>query len=193
MVVLNRIYTRTGDEGTTALGTGERRRKDDLRIAAYGTVDETNSLLGLARLHTQSESPVVDAMLLRIQNDLFDLGADLCTPPTQEKLEYEPLRIVDSQVERIEREIDQLNSELEPLRSFVLPGGTAGAAALHMARTVSRRAERLMVSLVHEGGEEVGAPALRYINRLSDFFFVASRYLNKQAAGDILWKPGASR
>ena len=157
MVVLNRIYTRTGDEGTTALGTGERRRKDDLRVAAYGTVDEANAMVGMARLHTPQESPVLDAMLLRIQNDLFDLGADLCTPPTQEKLEYEPLRIVDSQVERIEREIDQLNAELEPLRSFVLPGGTAGAAALHMARTVSRRAERLMVSLVHEGGEEVGA------------------------------------
>jgi len=193
MVVLNRIYTRTGDEGTTGLGTGERRRKDDLRVAAYGTVDETNSMVGLARLHTPQESPLVDAMLLRIQNDLFDLGADLCTPPSREKLEYEPLRIVDSQVERIEREIDQLNNELEPLRSFVLPGGTAGAAGLHMARTVSRRAERLMVSLVHESGEEVGAPALRYINRLSDFFFVASRFLNKQANGDILWKPGASR
>ncbi|MBM3607898.1 MAG: cob(I)yrinic acid a,c-diamide adenosyltransferase [Alphaproteobacteria bacterium] len=193
MVVLSRIYTRTGDAGTTALGTGERRRKDDLRVEAYGTIDETNSATGLARLHTPQESQLVDAMLLRIQNDLFDLGADLCTPDTEEKLEYEPLRIVASQVERLEQEIDKLNSSLQPLRSFVLPGGTPGATALHLARTTCRRAERLMVALAHTPGEKVGEPALRYVNRLSDFFFVASRYLNHQASGDILWKPGASR
>ncbi|HEY8579049.1 MAG TPA: cob(I)yrinic acid a,c-diamide adenosyltransferase, partial [Beijerinckiaceae bacterium] len=171
MVVLNRIYTRTGDKGDTALGTGERRPKSDLRIAAYGTIDETNAALGMARLHTPAESAVVDAMLLRIQNDLFDLGADLCTPDTGADLGYEPLRIVDAQVERLEREIDQLNADLEPLRSFVLPGGSPGAAALHVARTVSRRAERLMVELAAREGESVGAPALKYVNRLSDFFF----------------------
>ena len=147
MVVLNRIYTRTGDSGTTALGTGERRHKFDLRVTAYGTVDETNATIGMARQHTAATEPLVDAMLERIQNDLFDLGADLCTPEMDEPPPYEPLRIVDAQVERIEREIDALNAELKPLRSFVLPGGTAAAAALHLSRTVSRRAERLMVEL----------------------------------------------
>ncbi len=193
MVVLNRIYTRTGDDGTTGLGSGERRNKFDLRVEAYGTVDETNAATGMARLSTVDGHELVDAMLLRIQNDLFDLGADLCTPPTDAKLEYEPLRIVTSQVERLESEIDLLNAELAPLRSFVLPGGSPAAAALHIARTVSRRAERLIVALSKTPGEQVGAPALKYINRLSDFFFVASRYVNSKGAGDVLWTPGKNR
>jgi cob(I)alamin adenosyltransferase len=193
MVVLNRIYTRTGDDGTTALGTGERRPKYDLRIEAYGTVDETNATVGLARQHTAAEHPVVDAMLARIQNDLFDLGADLCTPDDGTKLEWEPLRIVDSQVERLEREIDQLNGALKPLRSFILPGGSPAAAALHLARTVSRRAERLMVHLAADPAEAVGPPALKYMNRLSDFLFVASRTVNDNGAKDVLWVPGQNR
>jgi cob(I)alamin adenosyltransferase len=193
MVVLNRIYTRTGDKGTTALGTGERRPKYDLRIASYGTVDEANAAIGIARLHTATEDPKLDAMLGRIQNDLFDLGAELATPDTGKKLEWEPLRIVQTQVDRIEKEIDELNSALEPLRSFVLPGGTAGSAYLHLARTISRRAERMMVELSHAEGERVADPALKYMNRLSDFLFVASRYLNKKASGDVLWVPGQNR
>lgn len=193
MVVLNRIYTKTGDAGTTALGTGERRPKFDLRIEAYGTVDETNATLGLVRQHTAIEDPTVDAMIARIQNDLFDLGADLCTPDDGTKLDWEPLRMVDTQVERLEREIDMLNAELKPLRSFVLPGGTPAAAALHLARTVSRRAERLMVELATQPGETVGQPALRYINRLSDFLFVASRYVNGKGQADVLWVPGQNR
>jgi cob(I)alamin adenosyltransferase len=192
MVVLNRIYTRTGDDGTTALGTGARRPKYDLRVAAYGTVDETNSTIGMARLHTADE-PELDAMLGRIQNDLFDLGADLCTPETGEKPAWEPLRIVASQVERIEAEIDFLNKELKPLRSFVLPGGAPAAAALHLSRTVSRRAERLMVELASLPDETVSEPALHYINRLSDFLFVASRYVNRRGEGDVLWVPGKNR
>jgi cob(I)alamin adenosyltransferase len=192
MVVLNRIYTKTGDGGTTALGTGERRPKYDLRIESYGTVDETNATIGLARLHTHDD-PDLDGMLARIQNDLFDLGADLCAPDTGKKLPYEPLRIVDSQVERLEREIDQLNASLSPLRSFVLPGGSPASAYLHLARTVSRRAERLMVELAGRPDEPVGAPALRYINRLSDFLFVASRAANARKDGDVLWTPGANR
>lgn len=193
MVHLNRIYTRTGDDGTTALGTGERRPKFDLRVEAYGTVDETNATLGIARLSTGTDAPRVDAMLARIQNDLFDLGADLCTPDTGEKLAWEPLRIVDVQVERIEREIDELNAALSPLNSFVLPGGSPAAAALHVSRTVCRRAERLMVALSQQPGETVGAPALRYVNRLSDFLFVASRAVNRNGAGDVLWTPGQNR
>jgi cob(I)alamin adenosyltransferase len=193
MVVLNRIYTRTGDKGTTALATGERRPKYDLRVAAYGTVDEANSAIGLARLHTAHEDAVLDGMLGMIQNDLFDLGAELATPETGEKLAWEPLRIVEAQVERIERDIDQLNGELEPLRSFVLPGGTAGAAYLHLARTIARRAERMMVELAQTEGEQVAEPALKFMNRLSDFLFVASRYLNKKASGDVLWIPGKNR
>ena len=192
MVVLNRIYTRTGDDGTTALGSGERRPKYDLRIEAYGTVDETNATIGLARLHTAGD-PELDAMLARIQNDLFDLGADLCTPENGKKLKHEPLRVLESQVERLEREIDQLNAGLQPLRSFVLPGGSPAAAALHLARTVSRRAERLMVALAAQEGESVGGPALRYINRLSDFLFVASRHTNAGGEGDVLWVPGKTR
>lgn len=193
MVVLNRIYTRTGDDGTTALGTGERRPKYDLRIEAYGTVDETNATIGLARLSTATEDKRLDDMLGRIQNDLFDLGADLCTPDNGVKPEWEPLRMLPSQVERLEREIDELNSELQPLRSFVLPGGTPAAAALHLARTVSRRAERLIVHLAAQPGEAVGGPALHYMNRLSDFLFVASRYVNLRSTGDILWVPGQNR
>ena len=192
MVVLNRIYTRTGDDGDTALGTGERRPKFDLRVEAYGTVDETNATLGMARLHTAGD-PNLDAMLARIQNDLFDLGADLCTPDKGEKLAWEPLRIVQTQVDRLEKEIDELNASLAPLRSFVLPGGAPAAAALHLSRTISRRAERLMVALSRTEGEVVSAPALQYVNRLSDFLFVASRYANLNAGGDVLWTPGKNR
>lgn len=193
MVKLNRIYTRTGDNGTTGLTSGPRRPKFDLRVAAYGTVDETNACVGLARLHAATEDALVDAMLGRISNDLFDLGADLSTPETDKLLAFEPLRIVQAQVDRIESEIDQLNADLAPLRSFVLPGGTPAATYLHLARTVSRRAERLMAELAATEGETVAAPALKYINRLSDFLFVASRYLNAKAAGDVLWVPGGNR
>jgi len=193
MVILNRIYTRTGDDGTTALATGERRQKFDLRVTAYGTTDETNACVGMARLHCATEDPAVDAMLGRIQNDLFDLGAELASPDTGEKLEWEPLRIVQAQVDRLEAEIDQLNKGLGTLRSFVLPGGTPAATHLHLARTVSRRAERLMVELAGTQGEIVAQPALKFINRLSDFLFVASRYLNARAGGDVLWTPGQNR
>ena len=193
MVVLNKIYTRSGDAGTTALGNGERVAKHGLRIAAYGTVDEANASVGMARVHLASGDADVDAMLLRIQNDLFDLGADLCVPDRGEKLDYEPLRISDAQVERLEQEIDQMNAELKPLRSFVLPGGTPAAAALHVSRTVSRRAERLMVELAAMPDEPVSNAALKYINRLSDFFFVASRYVNDRSKSDVLWVPGQNR
>src|SRR6185312_2086943 len=193
MVVLNRIYTKTGDAGTTALGSGERVPKTSPRIAAYGTVDETNAQVGVARIHLAGSEPDVDAMLLRVQNDLFDLGADLCVPDRGEKLPYEPLRIAEAQVKRLEDEIDAMNGALEPLRSFILPGGTPAAAALHVARTVSRRAERLMVELAALPGETVSAPALKYINRLSDFLFVASRYVNERGKSDILWVPGKNR
>ena len=198
MVVLNRIYTRTGDDGTTALGTGERRKKHDLRIAAYGTIDELNACLGIARLHTRGDADV-DAMLARIQNDLFDLGADLCTPE-QSKGKGQGkgpagarLAVTDAQVTRLEHEIDALNAALAPLRSFVLPGGTPAAAHLHLARTVCRRGERLMVELADKPGEEVSAAALKYVNRLSDFLFVASRFLNRKGADDVLWVPGQNR
>ena len=193
MVVLNRIYTRTGDKGETALGNGERRPKWDLRVTAYGTVDETNAAIGVARLHTKVESELVDAMLHRIQNDLFDLGADLCTPDTGADLGYEPLRIVPAQVLRLEAEIDLLNNDLQPLRSFVLPGGSPGAASLHVARTVCRRAERLVAELAADEKERIGEAALHYINRLSDFLFVASRHLNLTQGGDVLWTPGKFR
>ncbi|PSC05021.1 ATP:cob(I)alamin adenosyltransferase [Alsobacter soli] len=193
MVRLNKIYTRTGDDGTTGLGTGERVPKYSLRVEAYGTVDETNAAIGLARLHTGGAHPLVDEMLGRIQNDLFDLGADLCAPDTGKPLGYEPLRIIDAQVVRIEGEIDQLNAELAPLRTFVLPGGSPAAAALHLARTICRRAERLIVHLSQTPGEIVGGPALRYVNRLSDFLFVASRFVNDKGAGDVLWVPGKNR
>lgn len=193
MVVLNKIYTKTGDAGTTALGTGERVPKTSPRIAAYGTVDETNAHVGVARIHLAGQDPDVDAMLLRVQNDLFDLGADLCVPDRGEKLPYEPLRVADAQVKRLEDEIDMMNGSLSPLRSFILPGGTAAAAALHVARTVSRRAERMIVELAAIPGETVSAPALKYINRLSDFLFVASRYVNDRGKSDILWVPGKNR
>lgn len=190
MVKLNKIYTKTGDKGTTALGMGGRVAKSDLRIAAYGTVDETNAAVGLARLHTKGD---LDAALERIQNDLFDLGADLCVPESAHKSDTPALRIVDTQVVRLEREIDILNAELEPLTSFVLPGGTEAAAFLHLARTICRRAERLMVELGARGGETVNDAALRYINRLSDFLFVASRWANDKGAQDVVWVPGANR
>ena len=193
VVVLNRIYTRTGDDGSTALGSGERRRKSDLRVAAYGTVDECNAAIGLARLSAAAESPALDAMLGRIQNDLFDLGADLATPPDETEAEGSRLRIVQSQVDRLEREIDTLNADLSALRSFVLPGGTPAAAALHLARTICRRAERLMIDLKVGQGEAVGAPAIAYANRLSDFLFVASRHCNQLRDGDVLWVPGRDR
>lgn len=192
MVKLNRIYTRTGDDGTTGLGDGKRVSKDHLRVEAYGTVDETNACIGMARLHLNGH-PALDAMLGRIQNDLFDLGADLCTPDTGKPLGYEPLRIIEAQVTRLEGDIDALNADLAPLKSFVLPGGTAAAAHLHLARTVSRRAERLMVSLAHQPRESVGEPALHYINRLSDFLFVAARAVNAGGPGDVLWVPGKNR
>jgi cob(I)alamin adenosyltransferase len=191
MVVLNRIYTRTGDKGTTALATGERRPKYDLRVAAYGTVDETNACLGLARHHTSGSE--LDAMLGRIQNDLFDLGADLATPDTGKPLPYEPLRITEAQVERLEREIDSLNEHLQPLRSFILPGGSPAAAALHLARTVCRRAERLVVELAADPQEKVSPAAVKFLNRLSDFLFVAARSANDQGARDVLWVPGQNR
>ena len=195
MVVLNRIYTRTGDGGETSLGSGERVSKADLRIEAYGTVDETNAVIGLVRQHTTHvRLSVLDDMLARIQNELFDLGADLCVPDRGQKLEWEPLRILGSQAERLEREIDQLNDVLSPLRSFVLPHGVAAAAYLHQARTVCRRAERLMVSLNGVEGEAVSGAALAYVNRLSDFLFVASRWANRMAGdGDVLWVPGKTR
>ena len=191
MVVLNRIYTRTGDQGMTGLASGERRPKYDLRIEAYGTVDETNACVGLARLHTAGHE--IDDMLGRIQNDLFDLGADLATPDTDTPLPYEPIRVTDTQVERLEREIDHLNEHLASLRSFVLPGGTPAAAALHLARTVSRRAERLTVELAAQPGERVSGSCVKYLNRLSDFFFVASRFINDKGALDVLWVPGQNR
>jgi cob(I)alamin adenosyltransferase len=189
MVVLNRIYTRTGDDGTSALATGERRPKSDLRFAAIGTVDELNAHVGVARLHREALGPDLDAMLARIQNDLFDLGADLATP---EKVgARERLRIVTTQVERLEREIDGLNEKLRPLTSFVLPGGTPSAAALHLCRTVARRAERLTVDLASR--ETVNPEAVHYVNRLSDFFFVAARVMNDNGASDVLWVPGKNR
>lgn len=193
MVVLNKIYTKTGDDGTTALGSGERRFKFDLRVNAYGTVDETNACVGMVRLHTGESDPDLDRMLSRIQNDLFDLGADLATPETEEKLEFEPLRISDAQVERIEADIDALNKGLAALRSFVLPGGSPASAPLHLARTVSRRAERLIVELAEQPGEHVNPAALRYMNRISDFFFVAGRVVNNNGADDVLWVPGENR
>jgi cob(I)alamin adenosyltransferase len=194
MVRLNRIYTRTGDDGSTALGTGERRSKADIRIEAYGTVDEVNAAIGVARLFAVEEDPDVDAMLGRIQNDLFDLGADLCTPEGGAKqITWTPLRIVKAQVERLEQEIDAMNALLEPLKSFVLPGGTPSATYLHLARTVCRRAERLMVALADTEGETVSKPALQFINRLSDHLFVASRFLNHKDSGDVLWVPGQNR
>ncbi|MGM0586372.1 MAG: cob(I)yrinic acid a,c-diamide adenosyltransferase [Pseudomonadota bacterium] len=190
MVVLNRIYTRGGDSGETSLGDGTRAPKTALRVEAYGTVDETNAAVGLARLHAEGE---MDAALARIQNDLFDLGADMCRPEPERdaEAEYPPLRMSEAQVERLEAEIDAMNADLAPLRSFVLPGGSALAAHLHQCRTVCRRAERLACALA---GEEAVTPAsVKYLNRLSDWFFVASRAANRNGAGDVLWVPGGNR
>ena len=187
MVTLTRIYTRGGDAGETSLGDGRRVPKSDLRVAAYGTVDETNSVIGLARLSTEGD---VDAMLARIQNDLFDLGADLCTPSDGRKAEG-ALRIVDAQVERLEHEIDRMNERLKPLTSFILPGGAPAAAAMHLARTVCRRAERLICELAQH--EPVNDAAIHYINRLSDHLFVLARHLNGDGATDVLWIPGGHR
>jgi cob(I)alamin adenosyltransferase len=192
MVVLNKIYTRTGDDGTTALGTGERRKKYDLRIAAYGTLDEVNAALGIARLHTGDDG-ALDAALSRIQNDLFDVGADLCTPGKGKGPGGARLTVTPAQVGWLESEIDRLNAELKPLRSFVLPGGGAAAAYLHFARTVCRRAERLIAELMDRKDESVTPEVLKYVNRLSDFLFVAARYANDRGGRDVLWKPGQNR
>ena len=189
MVVLTKIYTKTGDAGTTALGSGERVPKTAARIEAYGTVDETNAAIGMARLMLGPDQLDVAAMLARVQNDLFDLGADLCVPDRGEPLPYTPLRIKDAQAERLEREIDAMNGEMAPLASFVLPGGSNAGAALHLARTICRRAERHIVRLKLEG-EPVSDAACRYINRLSDHLFVASRYVNGKGKDDLLWQPG---
>jgi cob(I)alamin adenosyltransferase len=214
MVILNRIYTRTGDGGTTALGTGVRVPKHSQRIAAYGSVDETNAAIGMARQHLAglvpgSAGPTephadLDAMLVRIQNDLFDLGADLCAPEesrtgegtgqgTGQAHKRERLRVSEAQVARLEQEIDGMNAQLAPLRSFVLPGGSPAAAALHVARTVCRRAEREIVALADQPGERVSPPVLKYINRLSDLLFVASRTVNDLGKSDVLWVPGGNR
>jgi cob(I)alamin adenosyltransferase len=190
LVVLSKIYTKTGDAGETALGNGARVAKHALRVSAYGTVDETNSFVGVARLHATGET---DAALQRIQNDLFDLGADLCRPDMARDHEagYVPLRMLAGQVERLEREIDAMNAQLSPLRSFILPGGSALAAQLHVCRTVSRRAERLTVELATM--EEVNPEAVKYLNRLSDWFFVAARIANDGGQSDVLWVPGLTR
>ncbi len=193
MVKLNKIYTRTGDDGTTGLGTGDRRLKSDVRVDAYGTVDEANACIGLARVHTRTGHAEIDAMLARIQNDLFDLGADLATPDDGKPLGYEPLRIIPSQVERVEADIDLLNKDLQPLRSFVLSGGSPAAAALHLARTVARRAERIMVALAQNPAEHVNRDGIKYINRVSDFLFVAARVVNDNGNADVLWVPGKNR
>ena len=187
MVRLTRIYTRGGDAGETSLGDGARVAKHDLRVEAFGTVDEANAAVGLARL---AAPPEADAMLGRIQNDLFDLGADLCTPEDGRRAAG-ALRIQASQVERLEHEIDALNAELKPLDSFVLPGGTPCAAHLHLARTITRRAERLVAALAAR--ETINGEALKYLNRLSDHLFVLSRHVNGKGAGDVLWTPGANR
>ena len=187
MVKLTKIYTRGGDAGQTSLGDGTRVAKHDVRVAAYGTVDEANAVVGLARLHTTGD---VDAMLARIQNDLFDLGADLCTPETPDP-KYPPLRMVQAQVDRLEHEIDALNEKMKPLDSFILPGGSAGASWLHLARTVMRRAERLMTELADS--ETVNPVTIKYANRLSDHLFVLARHLNDGGKSDVLWVPGQNR
>jgi cob(I)alamin adenosyltransferase len=187
VVTLSKIYTRGGDAGETSLGSGDRVKKHDVRVAAYGTSDEANAVIGIARLHTEGD---VDDMLMRIQNDLFDLGADLCTPENDKRSEG-ALRIVDSQVDRLEQEIDAMNADLQPLSSFILPGGSAAASYLHLARTVSRRCERLMTELAID--EDVNPAALKYMNRLSDHLFVLARKVNDNGATDVLWVPGQNR
>jgi cob(I)alamin adenosyltransferase len=190
MVVLSKIYTRTGDKGETALGNGDRVAKHSLRVAAYGTVDETNATIGLARQHSIGD---MDAALARVSNDMFDLGADLCTPDRENDATapYPRLRMIDNQVTRLEAEIDAMNNKLTPLRSFILPGGSALAAQLHLCRTVCRRAERLTVELA--GVEDVNPAAVKYLNRLSDWFFVAGRIANNDGKDDVLWVPGLTR
>ena len=188
MVRLTRIYTKGGDKGETSLGNGERVAKHDPRVAAYGTVDEANATIGLVRLHLGASQSDADAILGRVQNDLFDLGADLCRPEGDEPAVPPPLRVTAGQVTRLEGEIDRLNADLAPLTSFVLPGGTAGAAYLHLARTVARRAEREMTALAQS--EPVNPEAIRYVNRLSDLLFVLARSLNDGGAQDVLWEPG---
>jgi cob(I)alamin adenosyltransferase len=190
MVVLNRIYTRTGDDGTTSLGTGARRKKYDLRVSAYGTLDEVNAVLGLVRLHTSGDA-ALDASLARIQIDLFDVEADLCL--SEKGPGGARLTVTDAQVAWLEGEIDRLNAELAPLKSFILPGGSPASAYMHLARTVCRRAERIMVELKDKPGEEVSAPSVKYVNRLSDYLFVAGRYANDKGARDLLWAPGKNR
>ena len=192
MVKLNRIYTRTGDDGTTGLVSGERRVKHDLRIETVGTVDEVNAFIGAARVAAKKDE-ALDGMLARIQNDLFDLGADLATPETTAIEDYEPLRITPQQVDRLERDIDLLNAAMSPLNSFVLPGGSESAAGLHVARTVCRRAERLAVALSEKSEERISATVIMYLNRLSDFLFVAARHCNDKGASDVLWVPGQNR
>jgi len=201
MVRLNRIYTRTGDDGSTGLGDGRRRKKNDPRVVAYGSVDETNSAIGLVRLSTAGSShpdlSAIDRVLARAQNDLFDLGADLCMPEERKidskKVARPPLRVSDGQVAALEKAIDELNAKLSPLRSFVLPGGVPAAAGLHVARTICRRAERDMVALAQKKGETVGRAALAYVNRLSDYLFVAARFANRRGEEDVLWIPGAGQ
>jgi cob(I)alamin adenosyltransferase len=192
LVVLNKIYTRTGDDGTTALGTGERRKKYDLRISAYGTLDEVNAVIGIARLHTAND-PALDAALSRIQNDLFDVGADLCTPGKGRGPGGARLTVTAVQVTWLESEIDGLNADIAPLKSFILPGGGPAAAYLHLARTVCRRAERLIAELADKADESVTPEVLKYVNRLSDYLFVAARHANNEGTRDVLWKPGQNR
>ena len=192
VVILNRIYTRTGDGGTTRLAGGEVVDKDSARIRAIGAVDETNAAIGLARLHLAGE-PAIDAILARVQNDLFDLGADVATPDRGEPLPFEPLRIVQAQIDRLERDLDGLNAALSPLTSFILPAGSAASAHLHLARTVCRRAEREAVALSRVVGETVSPAPLKYLNRLSDLLFVAARYANGRGTDDVLWVPGGER
>jgi len=190
MVVLNRIYTRTGDDGTTSLGSGDRRKKYDLRVDAYGTLDEVNAVLGIVRLHTADDA-ALDPALARIQNDLFDVEADLCL--SEKGPGGARLTVTDAQVAWLEGEIDKLNADLAPLRSFILPGGSAAASYLHLARTVCRRAERIMVELRDQPGEMVTDASLKYVNRLSDYLFVAGRHANDRGVRDVLWAPGQNR
>lgn len=190
MVVLNRIYTRTGDDGTTSLGSGARRKKYDARVDAYGTLDEVNAVIGLARLHTAGDA-MLDGALGRVQNDLFDVEADLCL--SEKGPGGARLTVTEAQVAWLEGEIDKLNTGLASLKSFILPGGSAASAWLHLARTVCRRAERIMVALMDRPGEEVSPPSLQYVNRLSDYLFVAGRYANGKGASDVLWAPGQHR
>ncbi len=197
MVVLNKIYTRSGDDGTTALGTGERVRKNGARVTAYGTVDEANATIGVALAALAQDDREVREILTRVQNDLFDLGADLCVPDREQDRrqdqDYEPLRISNAQVDRLEGDIDRLNGELEPLKSFILPGGSVAAAALHQARTVTRRAERMVIELAAKDDEPVSEAVIKYLNRLSDLLFVAARFVSDRGKADVLWVPGQNR